>query len=119
VSPGGLVVGGDGKPGEAVEIHLRTGATTRPVPHQGAPGSDGPWLDETWLVAVEKSDSGPVAHLLDTAQLGTRVSVGLEGRGVRVGARLGRERVLLFDDRGRLLVISLPSGTVLRELRLS
>ena len=91
----------------------------RLVPHQSAFAKHGPWLGESWLVAVEEGDNGPVAHLLDTAQLGTRVRIALDGKDVRLGARLGRERVLLFDSRGRLLVISLQSGSVLRELRLS
>lgn len=74
-------------------------------------------LNEEWLLQAGGDDEASSIELvrLDSAQV--RLRVALDGG--RAGGRIRGDRVVVFDDRGRLLVISLRTGAVIREVRLS
>jgi hypothetical protein len=117
LSPGGrlaVVDGGDAAIG-AVRV-LENGAW-RPAlaPYLGEQRLR---MTDDWLLVTREIGDREVVQLLDTARLAPRARVEMQGA-LRAGGRIDKEHLLVFDDRGRLLVISLRSGSVLREMRLS
>jgi hypothetical protein len=59
-----------------------------------------------------------VIHLLDAGRLGVRAVITLDGA-EQAGVRIQADRLVIFDDCGRVLAVSLSSGAVLREHRLT
>ncbi|MEZ4307555.1 MAG: bpX6 domain-containing protein [Polyangiaceae bacterium] len=74
-----------------------------------------PW-QELFLTLV-REDEGVVVSVLDVSQSKERARLVLSGAGSAWGAF--RERVVLWDDRGRLFVLSARTGAVIREARLA
>jgi hypothetical protein len=59
-----------------------------------------------------------VIHLLDTVNRAVRMRIALDGAGP-AGVRIQGDRLVVFDGSGRVMAISLSSGAVLREHRLT
>ncbi|MFO0588728.1 MAG: bpX6 domain-containing protein [Polyangiaceae bacterium] len=85
-------------------------------------------LDDHWIVVASGTrlsesaaspPKSPVIHVVAVGARAERLRVDLGGRGRRCGARIQQDHLVVFDDRGRLLVISLRTGKRLRDLRLS
>jgi hypothetical protein len=66
---------------------------------------------------LDRDDRATVL-LIDTAERRVHAQIELERAGQRCDARLAGESPVVFDGHGRLLVVSLASGAVVRELRL-
>lgn len=73
-------------------------------------------LSEEWLV-TPGGERGGALDVFDTGAARLRLRVALEGS--RPTGRICGDHLLVFDDRGRLLVISLATGAVIREARLT
>ena len=78
-------------------------------------------IGDLWVVAASwpRPAESPVVHVVHLGTRAERLRIDLAGRGRRCGARIQGDRLVVFDDRGRLLVISLRTGKKLRDLRLS
>jgi hypothetical protein len=59
-----------------------------------------------------------VIHVLDTGNLADRVRITIDG-GKPARVRIQADRLIVFDNGGRVIVVSLSSGGVLREHRLT
>jgi hypothetical protein len=59
-----------------------------------------------------------VIHLLDTGNRAVRMRIAVHGAGP-AGVRIQGDRVIVFDGSGRVMAISLSSGALLREHRLT
>lgn len=57
-------------------------------------------------------------HLLDSANLAVRARITIDGT-TRTSVRIQGDRLVVFDTCGRVIVVSLSSGAVLREHRLT
>lgn len=90
-------------------------------------------LDAQWLVAAEPLELaedaaapdapeepgvGVALHLYDLSALACRAQLRLPGSR-RAGARLQHQHLLVFDELGRLLVLSLQTGEIIRRLCVS
>lgn len=75
-------------------------------------------LTSRWLAAAGSEGDASGVDLFDTATTELRLRVGLLGS-ERTGCRVRGDHLLVFDDRGRLLVISLRTGAVIRETYLT
>ncbi len=88
-------------------------AATREVPgHAKRVAVAGPWIALATLV-----DTGLEVHLIDLAELRTRLVVALTGAAV-VALRFGADTLTLADDRGRVLTVELRHGGIERKLRM-
>lgn len=74
-------------------------------------------LNEEWLLQAGGDDEASSIELVQLESAQVRLRVALDGG--RAGGRIRGDRLVVFDDRGRLLVISLRTGAVIREMRLS
>lgn len=74
-------------------------------------------LNEEWLLQAGGDDEASSIELVQVESAQVRLRVALDGG--RAGGRIRGDRLVVFDDRGRLLVISLRTGAVIREVRLS
>ena len=98
--------------------------TWQEIPLLASNASQPPRLTEDWLAFPVVLAQGLCVHLFDTRSFQERAQVQLD-RAIendavpRVGLRFQGERLLIFDDRGRVLVLSLSSGQLLREFRVS
>lgn len=106
---------------EALSLSFHTSGHRTPIPLDIPAGEHGLAMSDAWLVAACIQPAVAEVHVLSTVACSVtpRARVILEGRDLRPGARITGDRLLVFDDRGRLLVLSLRSGRVLRDLRLS
>lgn len=77
-----------------------------------------PWLSRDWALFPTQETGRVVLHLLDMATLQVRAELSLEGETLTIGARFQDERLIVFDDAGRILTISLSNGEIVREFRL-
>ena len=59
-----------------------------------------------------------VIHVLDTGNLADRLSITIDG-GKPARVRIQADRLIVFDNCGRVIIASLSSGAVLREHRLT
>lgn len=86
-----------------------------------APGHPGSAPASAPPIAPPASDhpEGITIHLFDLAAIRCRVQLQLLGAGRAAGVRLQHQRLLVFDDLGRLLVLSLHTGDVIRRLCVS
>lgn len=75
-----------------------------------------PWA--AFYVTGSRDHAGVTVTVHDAAEGKPRARVELVGA-QHASGRVCGERLVVWDDRGRLLVISLESGAVLREVRLS
>ena len=75
-------------------------------------------LTREWIALPVSCSHGTNVHLCDMAELRERAVVELE-RVERAAARLQGDRAVICDDRGRVLVLSLRDGSVIREFRVS
>src|SRR5262249_30768158 len=57
-------------------------------------------------------------NAFDFSKLGARMRITIDGAD-RTGVRIQADRLIVFDSSGRVIVISLSSGAVLREHRLT
>ncbi|BDI29531.1 hypothetical protein CCAX7_15820 [Capsulimonas corticalis] len=73
-------------------------------------------LSDEWIVASTSTENGVCCRLLDTKTLTVRLRIHLNGAKT-VSARVGLENVTIGDDRGRLLVVDLRRGDLVRDLR--
>jgi hypothetical protein len=69
-------------------------------------------------VAHAPSCQRHVIHLLDSANRAVRMRIAINGAGPAC-ARIQGDRLIVFDRSGRVIAISLLSGAVLREHRLT
>jgi hypothetical protein len=69
-------------------------------------------------VAHAPSRQRHVIHLLDSANRAVRMRITINGAGP-VRARIQGDRLIVFDGSGRVITVSLSSGAVLREHRLT
>jgi serine/threonine protein phosphatase PrpC len=83
-----------------------------------ATSSGAPVLSERWAAFPCATPDGRGLALFDIAEGLPRAHVGLRGASI-AAARLQAERLVVCDDRGRVLVISLEDGEVVQELRVS
>jgi hypothetical protein len=67
---------------------------------------------------VADAPSRHVIHLLDSANCAVRMRITVNGAGP-ARARIQGDRLIVFDGGGRLIAISLSSGAILREHRLT
>jgi hypothetical protein len=86
----------------------------------GASGSSHEPLDVamsgSWIVASTHSDNGVCCRIVDTKALIVRLELHLNGA-QSVTTRVGADYVTIGDDRGRLIVIDLLRGNLVRNLR--
>jgi hypothetical protein len=85
-----------------------------PNPHRWQPCGLASTRD--WLAAPVPTDGGFCCHLFDVEQWAHRATVTLQGA-ARLALRLTANHLVLCDDLGRLLVMDLSSGRLLRDLR--
>lgn len=78
-----------------------------------------PCLTREWALFVVREARGASINLLDMPALRVRARISLLGDLQNVGARFQGDRLIVFDSCGRVLAISLSSGAVLREYRLT
>jgi hypothetical protein len=71
-----------------------------------------------WRAANAPSRWWRVIHLLDTGNLAVRMRIAIDVAGP-AGVRIQGDRLIVFDGSGRVIAISLSSGAVLREHRLT
>jgi MoxR-vWA-beta-propeller ternary system domain bpX6 len=76
-------------------------------------------LTRHWAVLSTGDRHDSTIHLLDCAGRKLRACIDLKGANCNAFARIQGERLLVYDDCGRLLLLSLKSGAVLQEHRLS
>jgi hypothetical protein len=98
-----------------------------PLTAQSSPGA--PCLAEGWAAMPDLHAHGATIHFVDITSLPRRGAGGPPRHGVRavidldnagsVGVRIQGSRALLFDQCGRVLVVSLETGAVLREHRIT
>jgi serine/threonine protein phosphatase PrpC len=106
---------------DALSLSFHTLGHRTAVPLDVPAGQHGLAMSDAWLVAAWIQPTVTEIHVLSTIATSVvpRARVVFEGRELRPGARIAGDRLLVFDDRGRLLVISLRTGRVIRDLRLS
>jgi hypothetical protein len=80
--------------------------------------SDPPCLTSEWALVPVRERGRVLLHLLDMPALQVRARISLEGEMQTMGARFQGDRLIVFDSYGRVLVVSLTSGAVVREYRL-
>jgi hypothetical protein len=80
---------------------------------------DPPSLTAEWTLFPVRQAGRPALYLLDMTALRVRARIVLEGELESIRARFQEERLIVFDGCGRVLAISLASGAVLREYRLT
>lgn len=85
-----------------------------------------PWLSSRWVAFPKASADGTSVYVFAVAGQTPSVVVQLDGAlssedatSAGVGLRFQQDRAVIFDAKGRLLVVSLPSGAVVQELRVS
>jgi hypothetical protein len=75
-----------------------------------------------WIALQENETSDRCArstvNILDFATLGARMRITIDGAD-RTGVRIQADRLIVFDSCGRVILVSLSSGAVLREHRLT
>jgi hypothetical protein len=69
-----------------------------------------------WILLTEAEPEARTVRMLDTGELRERASFRLEGAS-RVALRVSDQRLAIGDDRGRVLVLDLEAGRLLRDLR--
>jgi hypothetical protein len=82
-------------------------SSARPAAVQVAPG---------WLAAALLAEGGLFVPLYDESAMKARVMIKVGGAHA-VSLRLGAETLTVADDRGRVLVIELAQGSVVRDAR--
>ncbi len=104
----------------------RGGGIARQLPVTAAVASVPPWLSSHWVAFPTASAEGTAVYVFAVASQTPSVVVQLDGAlssqdaaSAGVGLRFQQDRAVLFDAKGRLLVVSLPSGAVVQELRVS
>jgi len=101
----------------APQVMLRNGL--RDLPAMASGRADIPCLTPEWVVFLFREEASATIYLLDRPALQVRAKISLEGEAPHVGARVERNRLLIFDGSGRVLALSLQSGALLREHRLA
>ena len=135
ISAAGLLAGWvhrDEEPTSTAAIRARAGVFIRDAWKDIAlttpSGFSQPQVANDWIAFSVASLQGTVVHLYDSYWLQERAVLKLDRAIDRVvsqnsplpaGLRFQGDRLLVFDDCGRVLVFSLKSGTVLREFRIS
>ena len=76
-----------------------------------------PAINDEWLVAAGYSGGAARLLLMDLSGYKERAEIVAEGA-TTVAVRLGESSLTVADDRGRVLVIDLEQGRLLRDLRL-
>ena len=76
-------------------------------------------LTQEWIILLAREPDRAAIYLLDYSQLRIRGRFVLEGRELEVGARIQSNRLLIFDSLGRVLILSLKSGHMLREFMMA
>ncbi len=72
-----------------------------------------------WIVLPVPDQRGTVFHLVDSKDLAVRARIALEGAEWTADIGIQGDRLIIFDGYGRVIVLSLSSGAVLREHRLA
>jgi hypothetical protein len=71
---------------------------------------------ERWIAAIVRRNDDSHVALLEPSSGRQRVAVALSGSKARV--RIQAEHLLAFDDAGRIVVVDLEQGAVIRDLRI-
>lgn len=125
VSSAGLLAGWQRQGEESgLLARLHAGDAWKDLPHIAPRPGYPPDLTDDWVVVPLAGPEGMLAHLHDTSSLQERAMIRLDGLASRadvprIGLRFREDRLLVFDAWGRILVISLKTGSVIRELRVS
>lgn len=77
------------------------------------------YVTETWFAVPVTHPERTTIHLCDVASRRERARIELEGARRGAGLRFRGDHLTVFDGRGRVIVVSLRSGEVLREHRIS
>ncbi len=80
---------------------------------------DGPYVTDEWMAFPVVGREGTTIHLFDSDACLERMRIDLDGALRNAGVRFQGQHLLVFDERGRVLVVSLRSGAVIREHRIS
>jgi serine/threonine protein phosphatase PrpC len=78
-----------------------------------------PYFANEWVAVPVVDQEGTTIHLMDSTSFQERARIELEGAIRNVGVRLQGDHLLVFDGCGRVVVLSLRSGAVLRDYRVS
>jgi hypothetical protein len=78
-----------------------------------------PLFDGGWLALPLVGRDSTVLHVLDASALEERARLEFAGAGPSIGARIQGEHLLAWDGLGRVVVLSLVTGNVLNEWRIS
>ncbi len=80
---------------------------------------DLPYITRQWIVQSTLHEEGTQLHLFDTSACCERMRVTLGGPPGEVGLRFQGDHLTVHDSQGRVLIVSLYSGEVIREHRVS
>jgi len=108
----------EGEAPQGIRVHDLKGCATMPVDLPLTTEAL-PVVGADWLVAADVSPSAATLHVVSLSRRAERARIVFEGAGVTAGARLANDRLMVFDNRGRLTLISLRTGKRIRDLRLS
>jgi hypothetical protein len=97
---------------------LLVGEHVVPLGPQASPADSTLKVTKSWAAAATARNGGAQVVLVNLATGACALRVELEGA-VRVGLRLDAEQLVIADDRGRVRVLALDDGRILRDLRLS
>ncbi len=119
ISPSGTFVGWQGQPEQSTSarIHLHGAWKTLPIATASLP--EAPYVTDSWIVVRVVEQEGTMIHVIDSPGLQERARIGLEGSLRNVGVRIQGERLVVFDGCGRVAVLSLKTGAVMREHRVA
>ncbi len=73
-------------------------------------------LNDAWAICIRPDEAGSVVLALDTRSLTPRLELHLEGAS-RPRVRLEDEHLIVTDELGRVIVVSLATGAILHDLR--
>jgi hypothetical protein len=119
ISPGGFLAGWLMPSGaqHIARIHRYGAWKDLPVTTSALP--ELPCVTDDWLALPIVDEAGTVIHLLDANDMQERVRISLGGAMGNAGARVQGEHLIVFDGCGRVMVLSLRSGGVIREYRVA
>jgi serine/threonine protein phosphatase PrpC len=119
VSPGGNFAGWQvGASGEAI-ARSEVYGSWKDIPIAASPSPLAPYVTEEWIALPVKDASGTTLYLFEAPGLKLAAQISLEGAESCGAVRFQGDRLVVSDSHGRVLVLSLKTGAVLREHRVS